>query len=267
MANKHQQRGGQQDHNFQGSRNQMGQGGESGLGGEGAGQQSAYQDNQGQFGGNYGHDTNYRSPQEYGNQAYGNRSQANQGGFQGHRDNSNTRFGNDASGGSHQETYGNYGLSRDSGYNPRETNANDNWEPENSRGSRGFGHSQSYGGQLGHQDEPQRGSQNWQQFSDRFGRSGGQGGNQQGGAQGHAGNAGHHHDPDYHQWRTEQISNLDNDYKAWRDERYSKFSSEFGEWRKGRKDTQSSTGSSEVESSSAAGNAGQGSTNAASKIK
>lgn len=35
-------------------------------------------------------------------------------------------------------------------------NANDQWEPENSRGPRGYGHSQAYGGPLGYQDETLR---------------------------------------------------------------------------------------------------------------
>ncbi len=254
MANRNQQRGGQhyQDLNYQGSRNQMGQVGQGNRG-----QQSAYQDNHGQFGGNYGHDTNYRGPQEYGNQG-------TQGDFRGYADQSNARFGNDAYSGSRQEgAYGNYGLSRDAGYNPRETNANDNWEPESSRGPRGYGHSQSYGGPLGYQDDSQRGAQNWQQFDDRFGRSGAQGGSNQGGFEGYAGNGGHLHDPDYHQWRTEQIRGLDNDYKAWREERYSKFSNEFGEWRKGRKDTQSSTRSNDLDSigGTSQGNAGSSSKN------
>lgn len=47
-------------------------------------------------------------------------------------------------------------VSRDNGYKPRVTNANDQWEPENSRGPRGYGHSQSYGGALGYQDETLR---------------------------------------------------------------------------------------------------------------
>lgn len=38
-------------------------------------------------------------------------------------------------------------------------------------------------------------------------------------------------DPDYHQWRAEQIRNLDNDYRTWRDDRYKKFSNEFNTWR------------------------------------
>lgn len=42
----------------------------------------------------------------------------------------------------------------------------------------------------------------------------------------------HHHDPDYHQWRSEQLQNFDNDYQRWRQERYRKFSDEFNEWRR-----------------------------------
>jgi hypothetical protein len=41
-------------------------------------------------------------------------------------------------------------------------------------------------------------------------------------------------DPDYQQWRNEQIRNLDNDYRTWRGERYKKFSDEFSNWRNGR---------------------------------
>ncbi len=44
----------------------------------------------------------------------------------------------------------------------------------------------------------------------------------------------HHDDPDYAQWRDEQMRNLDQDYHAWRGERYKKFSEEFGEWRRNR---------------------------------
>jgi len=50
---------------------------------------------------------------------------------------------------------------------PSETNANDKWEPENSRGPRGYGHSQAYGGALGYQDETLRTPENGQQPYDR----------------------------------------------------------------------------------------------------
>ena len=40
-----------------------------------------------------------------------------------------------------------------------------------------------------------------------------------------------HIDPDYHQWRNEQIRLLDRDYDDYRQERYQKFIDEFGKWR------------------------------------
>lgn len=42
------------------------------------------------------------------------------------------------------------------------------------------------------------------------------------------------HDPDYQQWRREQMNALDNDYDQWRQDRYQKFSDEFSTWRSGR---------------------------------
>lgn len=41
-------------------------------------------------------------------------------------------------------------------------------------------------------------------------------------------------DPDYHQWRAEQMRKLDEDYEQWKKERYQKFSEEFDAWRKQR---------------------------------
>jgi hypothetical protein len=41
-------------------------------------------------------------------------------------------------------------------------------------------------------------------------------------------------DPDYHQWRNEQLRTLDDDYRNWRQDRYKKFSDEFSNWRKNR---------------------------------
>ena len=43
-------------------------------------------------------------------------------------------------------------------------------------------------------------------------------------------------DPDYHQWRTEQMNKLDADYNSWRGDRYKKFSDEFDSWRSSRQD-------------------------------
>jgi hypothetical protein len=45
---------------------------------------------------------------------------------------------------------------------------------------------------------------------------------------------GQHHDPDYQQWRNEQLRNLDEDYESWRGERYKKFSDDFNTWRSNR---------------------------------
>jgi hypothetical protein len=66
-----------------------------------------------------------------------------------------------------------------------------------------------------------------------------QGGRQQGWnddyqQQGRFQNSQQHFDPDYHQWRDEQLRNLDNDYQDWRKERYQKFSDEFATWRNSR---------------------------------
>ena len=46
-------------------------------------------------------------------------------------------------------------------------------------------------------------------------------------------------DPDYQQWRDEQLRMLDDDYDTWRKERYQKFSDDFSQWR-----TTRNTGSS-----------------------
>lgn len=41
-------------------------------------------------------------------------------------------------------------------------------------------------------------------------------------------------DPDYHQWRRDQLQTLDNDYRQFRQERFKKFSDEFSSWRTSR---------------------------------
>lgn len=50
-----------------------------------------------------------------------------------------------------------------------------------------------------------------------YGERSGYGGYGQGSSQGH------HHDPDYQQWRNEQLQNLGDYYNSWRGERYKKF--------------------------------------------
>ena len=57
-------------------------------------------------------------------------------------------------------------------------------------------------------------------------------------------------DPDYSQWRREQMRALDDDYNQWRQDRFKKFSEEFSTWRSNRsqqadaskKDTGSTSG-------------------------
>ncbi len=44
----------------------------------------------------------------------------------------------------------------------------------------------------------------------------------------------HRFDPDYHEWRAEQMRQLDRDYAVWRQERYRKFAEEFETWRRQR---------------------------------
>ncbi len=44
----------------------------------------------------------------------------------------------------------------------------------------------------------------------------------------------HRFDPDYRQWRDEQMRAFDDDYRQWRQDRYKKFSDEFTTWRSGR---------------------------------
>lgn len=82
--------------------------------------------------------------------------------------------------------------------------------------------------------------------ADQLGYGSGQGGGRQQG----------HYDPDYQQWREEQMRNLDKDYHAWRGERYKKFSDEFGAWRSSRPagdEKGSATGSSSGVSSTPSG--------------
>lgn len=95
----------------------------------------------------------------------------------------------------------------------------------------------SYSGQHGG-SHPADYGRDW---GDYRGVSQGYSGSHVGSRQGTSGEIGdyynhqHHHiDPDYHQWRREQIQNLDSDYDEWRQQRYSKFADEFNSWRSNR---------------------------------
>ena len=89
-----------------------------------------------------------------------------------------------------------------------------------------YGHERFQGGSGGYRSNtgPYAGSQTYGGYGDQLGYGSYQGGRQQQ----------HHHDPDYQQWREQQLRNLDEDYQSWRGERYKKFSDEFDSWRKNR---------------------------------
>jgi hypothetical protein len=63
-------------------------------------------------------------------------------------------------------------------------------------------------------------------------------------------------DPDYHQWRNEQIRALDEDYRGWRQDRYKKFSDEFDKWRSNRTRGTSAGGSTDGDAGSNATSTG-----------
>lgn len=108
-----------------------------------------------------------------------------------------------------------------------------------------FGGYGNYGMRAGRDDYADRGGERWSRNYrglDRGDSDGRQyrsdqpnwhGGGDRSNAQQH-GQQGGRFDPDYEQWRQEQMRSLDDDYHAWRTERYRKFSDEFGEWRKNR---------------------------------
>ena len=235
MANRNQQQRGGQQH-YQG-RNTYPSGNQMGGAGQGGGydQQSAYQANHGQYGGSYGADTNYQRPPQFGNYEL-------QGNYRGHGDHYGGRVGSDNTIDALSDNPNFSGqMHGEQNFNAYEQNATDHWLRENSRGPRGYGHSQSYRGQMGHVDDMQRSGY---------------------GPVGHEANfdGGYHpHDPDYWQWRAEKIRGLDNDYRAWREERYNHFSNEFGEWRKNRKEKSQSAGSRDAGDTESASGSSHGS--------
>ncbi|MBV7428261.1 MULTISPECIES: hypothetical protein [unclassified Acidovorax] len=65
-----------------------------------------------------------------------------------------------------------------------------------------------------------------------------------------------HHDPDYQQWRQEQLRLLDEDYQSWRKERYEKFSDDFNTWRTSRNQQSPSKSQAGATGSSSTSNPG-----------
>lgn len=88
------------------------------------------------------------------------------------------------------------------------------------------GHERFQGGSGGYRSNtgPYAGSQTYGGYGDQLGYGSYRGGRGQS----------PHHDPDYQQWREQQLRALDEDYQSWRGERYKKFSDEFDNWRKNR---------------------------------
>ncbi|MDM0078509.1 hypothetical protein QTH90_29160 [Variovorax sp. J2P1-59] len=74
------------------------------------------------------------------------------------------------------------------------------------------------------------------------------------GVQGRGMRVSRHSDPDYQQWRDEQLERFVDDFEAFRRERYGKFAEEFNTWRSNRAGQRASSESS----SGAASNATSG---------
>ncbi|QHE87260.1 hypothetical protein [Hydrogenophaga sp. BPS33] len=114
--------------------------------------------------------------------------------------------------------YGQYGL-RDPGRSPFERAGG---LDRDYRGA-GYAGPGGYGGGYGGQDY------------------GGQDRGRYGGGQQHQ-----QFDPDYDQWRREQVRALDEDYNQWREDRFKKFSDEFSTWRNNRGQRTGASGKTEA---------------------
>lgn len=173
-------------------------------------------------GGQYERDWNdsssYGSRQGYGNDRgrYGYGQGSGQGGDYGQygmRD--DQRYGGNQGG-----NQGGYG----GGYGRDERSSGRGWGGAGYEGPGGYGGGYGYG----QRDQDRYGQDRYGQGRSGYGGYGSQ----------------EQFDPDYSQWRQEQMSTLDNDYRDWRQDRFKKFSDEFSTWRSGRTQAGSSdTGS------------------------
>jgi hypothetical protein len=114
---------------------------------------------------------------------------------------------------------GNYGRADwNQGQGPR------TWQDNQRFRNEGYGQSAAdrYSGYSDSRDWQSQGPSD----QDRYGANGYQGNWQRGQGGGQS-----YHDPDYHQWRSEQLSQLDRDYDEWRQHRYQRFADEFNDWR------------------------------------
>ncbi|MDM0110244.1 hypothetical protein QTH97_35515 [Variovorax sp. J22R24] len=76
------------------------------------------------------------------------------------------------------------------------------------------------------------------------------------GVQGRGMRESRHSDPDYQQWRNEQLERFDDDFEAFRRERYGKFAEEFNTWRSSRANNKSSPEGAGAKPSSGSGSGG-----------
>ena len=246
----------------QGHREQ--QGGHHDLGSSTTGPQNQYDGNRSQQGDNWrerqgpaaggwrpameerDRNWNDRSGQgSFGGQAsdndYGNRGITESGNFGNYGGGREDSYGaptgqqRDGQGGNHDQgsqRFGSYRHGYDArsdstgGYGGSDWNAQRAWRDEQRQ--RGNGGGSTYGQSSADNDQGGRGRQGNPASQDRYGDNGYQGNFQQG-QRGQA-----YHDPDYHQWRSEQLSRLDRDYDDWRQHRYQRFADEFDQWRSSR---------------------------------
>ncbi len=139
-----------------------------------------------------------------------------------------------------QEQGGWAGSGTASGHGDRGHDDRSAWERQNEGG---YAYDYDYGGRGGGAGGPRRSNYGYgsDEFADDYGhRQFGDGSATAGSFYGNrdrfpGGRAPQrsqaHHDPDYLQWRNEQLRSLDSDYESWRRERYQKFSEDFNTWR------------------------------------
>lgn len=167
-------------------------------------------------------DAGYNRPayvQQRGDQGYGSHDARQGGGYGGYP-------------GEERAGYGNQSLRRDEpwrpgpyqdhgpGYMGRSYDEARDWQRRHPGGGSDEGYGRFQGGAGGYRSNagPYAGSQTYGGYGDQLGY----------------GSTPPHHDPDYHQWREQQMRQLDEDYQSWRGERYKRFSDDFETWRRER---------------------------------
>lgn len=164
---------------------------------------------------------------DYGSSRYGGPGNSTYGGDGGGQNYQDDRSGWGRQPESHSQSGGqHYQDDRSSGGWGRQQQAFDQGSGGRQAGGYGARNDQSGGG-YGHQPSGDRYSEGFYGDASRFSHGGQRENNNQYQSRGT-------HDPDYQQWRTEQLRNLDNDYENWRADRYKKFSEEFNTWRSSR---------------------------------